>query len=524
MTRCRVTHETQHRFLLFFIVIKPPSIYVTHNKARPIMNVIVILLDSLNRHFLGAYGNPRVKTPNLDRLAARSVVFDRHYIGSMPCMPARHDLWTGNLEFLWRPWGPIEPGEQTIPMRLRGKVTTQLVTDHYHFFERGGETYHIDFNGWEFIRGHEGDPWVTRPSQIQVKGHCDDRYRRNMQRMKEEKDFTSPRTFQAAADWLEENHDQHERFFLFIDEFDPHEPFHSSEPYNSMYDPEWDDLPFFWPDYGPNRYTEREMKHLRAQYAGKLTMADRWLGRVLDKLDEHGLWDDTMIILTTDHGHFLGEHEWVGKGICPQYQPIAHIPLMIAHPQAQTGTRCGALTTVVDIAATVLDAFGEDHAGLDGRSILPLLRGEKDQIRDHALYGWFGAYVHLTDGRHTYLHAPTSADNGPLYIYRTTWNTAPWWSIPPPDERLELGRFHPRDNRLLGRMLLTEDEKRKLSVHPAAITEPTQLFDADMDPEQKKDLSADPVLRQKFEALLVRALRETGCPPEQFQRLGLARS
>ena len=64
------------------------------------MNVIVILMDSLNRHFLGAYGNSWVKTPNIDRLAKRSVVFDRHYIGSMPCMPARHDLWTGNLEFL----------------------------------------------------------------------------------------------------------------------------------------------------------------------------------------------------------------------------------------------------------------------------------------------------------------------------------------------------------------------------------------------------------------------------------------
>src|SRR5579872_1835208 len=133
------------------------------------MNVVFILMDSLNRHFLNAYGNEWVKTPNIDRLAARAVVFDKHYIGSMPCMPARHDIWTGSLEFLWRPWGPVDPGEVTLPMRLRRKVVTQLVTDHYHFFEKGGETYHVDFDGWEFIRGHENDPWVTQPNDVELR-------------------------------------------------------------------------------------------------------------------------------------------------------------------------------------------------------------------------------------------------------------------------------------------------------------------------------------------------------------------
>ena len=72
--------------------------------GRP-KRAVVVLLDSLNRHHLGAYGGDEFETPNLDRLTARSLRFDRHYAGSLPCMPARHDLLLGALDFLWRPWG-----------------------------------------------------------------------------------------------------------------------------------------------------------------------------------------------------------------------------------------------------------------------------------------------------------------------------------------------------------------------------------------------------------------------------------
>lgn len=112
-------------------------------------NAVVILLDSLNRHHLGAYGSTEFDTPNLDRLARRSVRFDRHYTGSLPCMPARHDILCGSLDFLWRPWGSIELWEEplTVPLRAEG-VVTKLTTDHPHLFETGGENYHVDFGAW----------------------------------------------------------------------------------------------------------------------------------------------------------------------------------------------------------------------------------------------------------------------------------------------------------------------------------------------------------------------------------------
>src|SRR5216684_3274017 len=102
--------------------------------ARHPKNAIVLLLDSLNRHMLGAYGGREFATP------ARALRFTRHYTGSLPCIPARHDLLCGALDFLWKPWGSIEVWEDSLTSLLRAAgVTSKLVTDHPHMFETGGE-------------------------------------------------------------------------------------------------------------------------------------------------------------------------------------------------------------------------------------------------------------------------------------------------------------------------------------------------------------------------------------------------
>ena len=118
-------------------------------------NVIVILLDSLNRHMLGSYGGNEFATPNLDRFAKRSLRFEKHYSGSLPCMPARHDMLCGALDFLWKPWGSIEIWEQAVTVYLReAGVATMLISDHPHLFETGGENYHTAFGAWDYERGH----------------------------------------------------------------------------------------------------------------------------------------------------------------------------------------------------------------------------------------------------------------------------------------------------------------------------------------------------------------------------------
>ena len=194
-------------------------------------NVIVLLLDSLNRHELGAYGGTSFDTPNIDRLAARSLKFTNHHTGSLPCIPARHDILVGAWDFLWKPWGSIEIWEEAITVALRrAGVVTNLITDHPHLFEVGGENFHSDFTAWSYERGHESDAWKTRPDASWIgaptfgRGHT--HYDNSRGWFKGEEDYPGPRTMQAATKWLIEDSPHHrangERFMLFVDEFDPH--------------------------------------------------------------------------------------------------------------------------------------------------------------------------------------------------------------------------------------------------------------------------------------------------------------
>src|SRR5690242_9791177 len=218
-------------------------------------NAIVILLDSLNRHMLGSYGGREFATPNLDRFAARSLRFTRHYAAALPCMPARHDILCGAWDFLWRPWGSGELWEDAItyPLRRAG-VVSQLISDHPHLFETGGENYHVDFTAWDYQRGHESDAWRTRPDPSWIGapsfGRKHSPYDNSRGWFRGEEDFPGPRVMREAARWLEQEAPDDERFLLFIDEFDPHEPFDTPEPYASMYDEEWTDPHhLIWPPY-----------------------------------------------------------------------------------------------------------------------------------------------------------------------------------------------------------------------------------------------------------------------------------
>ena len=186
-------------------------------------NLVVLLLDSLNRHMLGCYGGAEFATPHLDRFAReRAVRFTSHVTGSLPCMPARHDILCGALDFLWRPWGSIEIWEEPVTQQLRrAGVTTMLVSDHPHLFETGGENYHTDFSAWDYVRGHEGDPWRTYsdPSYIGTPAlpargggwywqerlgfdSGDRGYDRSRTFFRSEEDFPGPRTMRTAADWV----------------------------------------------------------------------------------------------------------------------------------------------------------------------------------------------------------------------------------------------------------------------------------------------------------------------------------
>src|SRR5688572_25931668 len=193
------------------------------------MKVLLIVLDTVRRDFLTAYGNDWVKTPNLSRLAQQSVVFDNHWVGSLPCMPARREFMTGRYNFLYRGWGPIEPYDDTLPKWLREKknVFSHLLTDHDHYFELGGENYHTAFNTWEFFRGQEHDPWASHVDRVALpegynplrKGDGKQLNYFNRLRQQKEEDFSGPRTCAAAVDWLETNRNAKGDWFLQVELF-----------------------------------------------------------------------------------------------------------------------------------------------------------------------------------------------------------------------------------------------------------------------------------------------------------------
>lgn len=497
-------------------------------------NAIVVLLDSLNRHLLGAYGGTEFETPNLDRFAARAVRFDRHYTGSLPSMPARHDLLCGALDFLWKPWGSIELWEEplTVPLRRAG-VVTKLVSDHPHLFETGGENYHVDFTAWEYQRGHESDPWRTRsdPSWLGAPsfGRGSMPYDASRGWFAGESDFPGPRTMRAAARWVvEEAPDPPDRFLLFVDEFDPHEPFDTPDPYASMYDSGWEGPHLVWPPYtvgavAQGVITEREGRQIRAQYGAKLTMIDTWLGRVLDAVDARGLWEDTAVIVCTDHGHYLGEKDVWGKPGVPVYEPLGHIPLLVAWPGVAPGM-CDALTTNVDLHATLADLFGVSvEQRTHGVSLVPLLEGTSTAVRDHALGGVWGREVQLvTAAGHKYARAPVG-ENAPLSMWSNRWSTmpvhaAPDLRLPRPDARAVLDHMPGSAVPVIRQPF---DAGDVLPFWAYGRFHGNHCYDVSEDPAEEHNLAGTRV-EAELTARLREALRAVQAPADQLERLGLA--
>jgi arylsulfatase A-like enzyme len=286
------------------------------------MKVIMVMFDSLNRYMLPPYGCNWTHTPNFARLAQRSLTFDKSYVCSMPCMPARRDLHTGRSNFLHRAWGPLEPFDDSVPQMLRDAgIYTHLVTDHYHYFEDGGATYHNRYNTWEFMRGQEGDPWIGQVSDpapvdgLGRNGHSDKLTRQdsiNRSFMGEECLQPQPQTFRAGLDFVRRNH-QEDNWFLQIETFDPHEPFFSHRKYKDLYPHTYAGPRFDWPAYRAVEETPEQVEHGRYEYAALLSMCDAYLGDVLDVMDEKNMWHDTMLVVWTDHGFLLGEHDFWAK-------------------------------------------------------------------------------------------------------------------------------------------------------------------------------------------------------------------
>ena len=371
------------------------------------MNIALIVIDTLRYDYIGANGNTWIETPNIDRFAAQAWAFDRAFCASFPTIPYRTDVITGQYGGPFHPWQPLRHERQTLPSTLAERgYATQLIHDTPHLVN-GGHNFDWPFHAWTFIRGAEvdrdwiddsaawPDNWCHQPmfaclgENVARSGLLQTYARANRNRKKPE-DWNCAKLFRSAAQFLKDNA-QRENFFLWVDCFDPHEPWDAPPEFMKKYDsrPDYDgrvDPRSFFGGRNNKDLPDAAKEHIKAQYPAKLTWMDHCFGQFLDALKSTGLDRNTAVILTGDHGTNVGERGTFGKGQ-PVREAEAHVPLFIRMPDGDAG-RSDVIVQPQDFFSTILAILGEpEPEGIEGYDILtPARRGEAGQ-RQLALAG-----------------------------------------------------------------------------------------------------------------------------------------
>lgn len=359
------------------------------------MNIIWVVSDTLRRDHLGCYGNQEIRTPSLDALASKSVRFDRHYTASFPTMPARADYLTGRWTGSFMQWAALPENQVILPEILgqKGFNTAAVVDTPFYLrnkmnYDRGFSSFY-EVPGQSFMRGESPDV-------------------RSAWRF--ESDRFAPQTFAKAMQWLERHYK--EDFFLMLDTWDPHEPWDAPGFYTELYWPEYDGeiiKPAYahWQDVAG--LTEEKVRKAHACYCGEVTMVDTWFGYFLRSLENMGLMEKTVIIFTSDHGFYFGEHGGLFGKLTyaklpdgsiskmghagsvwthsPLYEEVAAIPLLVYVPSIPSGAY-GGLTSAIDLMPTVLDILGQEiPSGVEGKSLLPAMKDSSAPAREYVISG-----------------------------------------------------------------------------------------------------------------------------------------
>lgn len=496
------------------------------------MKAVLLMFDSLNRHMLECYGCNWTHTPNFKRLAERSATFDNSYIGSMPCMPARRDLHTGRLNFLHRAWGPLEPFDDSMPELLRkAGIHTHLATDHQHYWEDGGGTYHTRYSSFDLIRGQEGDPWVGQVEKPKLPlreiPREDGMFIQdiiNRETTADPSHFPMNATFAKGIEYIRRNH-KSDQWLLHLETFDPHEPFFSlpefREPFATHFE-NYTGNPLEWPPYRGVQESPEAVEHARYEYAALLNGCDTRLGQILDLFDELNLWEDTMLIVCTDHGFLLGEHDSWAKCWLPFYNEVARTPFFLWDPRSpeSASTRRNALVQPsIDIAPTLLNYFGlEPTNDMTGKDLAPVIQSDT-AVREHATFGIFGGHVNITDGRYVYMRGPQSQNNSPLNEY-TLMPTRMRRRFNPDELKVvrELAPPFPFTKGCPTLKIPISDLNTQGTNASAQFN--TMLYDLKVDPTQRSPIQSQTV-ESKLTIALKTELTRHHAPLEQFERLGL---
>ena len=369
------------------------------------MNLVVIVSDTFRWDYLGAYGNDWIETPRLDKLASESAIFMDAYAEGLPTIPARRVIKTGRpiIPFTYRPqpsdgvqlegWHPLYDEDVTLSEHLREHdYYSCFVTDVYHLM-KPGKNFHRGYDNWFWIRGQEGDPYkLNDPGQVAELlararyGEAEMRARpwiiqhlMNRKDWKSDADTSVAQVMLQAARYVEE-YTLDNPLFLYVDCFDPHEPWDPTLDFARLYDPEYDSLDGCIPPGATANMTEEQVKNVKTAYAGEVSMVDKWVGHLLDTIEKKGVMDDTLIVFTSDHGCMMGEQGEIHKGADRLRNQCTRLPLFIRHPQGEAaGQEVSGFVQHQDIMPTCLKLMGVDvPERCVGRDIWPQTKGEGD--------------------------------------------------------------------------------------------------------------------------------------------------
>jgi choline-sulfatase len=410
---------------------------VSQRRKQP--NVLILMADQMVPSALPFHGHPITQTPAMSWLADNGVVFDNAYTGSPLCSPGRASFMTGLLPSRTHTYDNAAEFASEIPTfahYMRGAGYRTVLSGKMHFcgpdqlhgFEERLTTdiYPADY-GWtpDWDQPHDRPHWYHDMSSVVDAGPC---IRTN------QLDFDDEVAFAAERELFGHIRSKDERPFCFVVSFShPHDPFAIPREWWDMYRDE--DIPM--PEFGYDEATitphERRLRHVcamngveisedqvraaRRAYYGAISYVDNHIGSLINLLRETGRLDDTVVIVTSDHGEMLGERGlWYKMNF---FEGSGRVPLVVSYPSRFQAARVSAPVTTMDLLPTLVGlAKSGDLSGvigpLDGESLLPLLAGESTDrdtvVAEYLAEGSIAPIVMIRRGDHKFIHSPADPD------------------------------------------------------------------------------------------------------------------
>jgi choline-sulfatase len=374
-----------------------------NTESKKIKNIVVVISDDHSNETLGCYGNNHIKTPNMDRLASRGVLFNNAYSQAPLCSASRQSILSGKyphatgVSLLFTPFA--DGGNTTIAEQLKKENYATALFGKTHFnnfiwwdlYKDGFPTYGFDtiIEKDEYKQFLNENPIPPIPDGIKTLGRGKEHFKNKQYLPTATYDSLANGTFLAkeAIQFIEQN--KNRPFFAWVAFHEPHANFNFPIEFADMYNIDSMPLGTKGPEderWVPEMFrglSEKERKGIVASYYTSVSYMDKNLGLIMDALEENGLLENTLIVYTSDQGYQLNDHGRYEKHT--MWKQSIEAPLIISGPGIQENVKTNALVELLDLAPTFTDVLGmEPYEDWQGKSFLPLLQGKTNQHRDEA--------------------------------------------------------------------------------------------------------------------------------------------